>query len=236
MKCSILIINENLTACKQIKYNIQNQLTEVYYALDVEEALHFLAKHRFTLVVLSLTLSETAGPVLTEAMSRQVPAPMLILTSEVYVPKHYEDISMDFSHALGTPYSMELARQKAEDILRAQAPDPERRTRSYLFACGSNLVIDLDNRSVELDGTPLTLTRKNYELLLCLARNAGVVTTKEALFEEIWKANYDINADDAIKFQIKNLRREFDKLGHYKIIETIWGVGYKLHAEKNLLP
>lgn len=227
MKVSILVIDNDLTACKQIKYTIQTELTEVYYASSIREALHFLSLKPFTAIILNVVLSQDRE--LIEAMSRQEHDSLVVLSCNVSVPCDAE--SQDDASIVGSPYDLETGLRKAREILHGYG-SPSAHSRSYILAHGSNLVIDPIYRQATLDGQPMELTRKNYELLFSLTRHAGTVATKETLFEEIWRMEYDINADDAIKFQVKVLRQKFGKLGHSDLIETIWGVGYKLHAEE----
>ena len=56
------------------------------------------------------------------------------------------------------------------------------------------------------------------------------------LFEEIWRNSYDVCADGALKFQINHLRRKFREFGRVDIIETVWGVGYRLKGKGDDFP
>lgn len=229
MKVSMLVIDNDLTACKRIKYTLQTELTEVYYASSIQEALHFLSRKPFTVIILNVALSQERE--LIEAMIRQNPEPLVVLSCNVSVPSVSAAKPQGISSIVGTPYDLKTGLRKAIEILQG-CGSTSTHSRSYMLAHGSSLVIDPVHRQAMLDGQPMELTRKNYELLFSLTKHAGTVATKETLFEEIWQAEYDINADDAIKFQVKVLRQKFGELGHSDLIETIWGVGYKLHAEE----
>lgn len=223
MRISILVIDSNLTACKRIKYTIQTELTEVYYASSIQEALHFLSLKPFTVIILNVALSQDRE--LVEAMARQEPEPLVVLSCNVSVPSAAEP--QDGASILGTPYDLKTGLRKAREILQG-CGSPSANSRSYMLAYGSSLVIDLTRRRAVLDGQPMELTRKNFELLCCLAEHLGEVISKEEMFEEIWRNSYDIYADSALKFQISHLRKKFRKVGKEEIIETVWGVGYRL--------
>ena len=78
-----------------------------------------------------------------------------------------------------------------------------------MLAHGSSLVIDPVHRQAALGGQPMELTRKNFNLLCCLAEHLGTVISKAAMFEEFWRNSYDVYADGTLKFQINHLRQKF---------------------------
>lgn len=81
------------------------------------------------------------------------------------------------------------------------------------------------------DGRELTLTPKEFKILLCLARNAGVVVSKNQIVESAWGDEY-IGATTSITVFIKKLREKVeDDPADPKIIQTIWGIGYRLNTD-----
>ena len=90
------------------------------------------------------------------------------------------------------------------------------------------LVIDKRRRRVFWEGQEVVLPRKQFDILFYLASHAGEVVTKSMLYQQVWREEYDLNADEALKSQIKKLRQKLDAAGSCKIIETVWGVGYRL--------
>jgi DNA-binding response OmpR family regulator len=85
-----------------------------------------------------------------------------------------------------------------------------------------------DEMVVVIGGTPLELTRKEYDLLLFLVANPGRVLTKEAIAEHLWGDDMD-QADslDIIYTHVKNLRRKINERGQADGIKTVYGLGYK---------
>lgn len=88
-----------------------------------------------------------------------------------------------------------------------------------------------DAFEVLINGRPLDLTRKEYDLLLFLMANPGRVLTKEAIAEHLWGDNMD-QADslDVIYSHVKNLRRKINEQGETDGIKTVYGLGYKFEA------
>lgn len=230
MKVSILVVDHDLAACKQIKYTLQTELTEVYYATSVQEALQFLSQKPFTVVILNVALSQDKE--LIGVMSLQTPKPLVVLSCDIAASRHSEARPPDGPSMIGRAYDLETGLQKAREILCDYDPSSVQ-SRSYILAHGSSLVIDLVHRQAWLDNQPMELTRKNFELLCCLAEHLGEVISKEAMFEEIWRNAYDVSADGALKFQINHLRQKFRDFGKENLIETVWGVGYRLKGEND---
>lgn len=228
MKVSILVIDSDLAACKQIKYTLQTELTEVYYASTVPEALHFLSIQPFTAVILNMALSQDEG--LVRAMSRQTPKPLVVLSCDTSAPLLPADEVPDGPSLVGRAYGLETGLQKARELLRGCGSSSSR-SRSYILAHGSSLVIDPARRQAWLDNQLMELTWKNFDLLCCLTEHLGEVISKETMFEEIWKNAYDVYADGALKYQINRLRQKFRDFGKEDMIETVWGVGYRLRDE-----
>ena len=90
-----------------------------------------------------------------------------------------------------------------------------------------NLVIDLDEYNVTIDGQKMNLTKKEVELLWTLAKNKNKVFTRENLLDSIW--GYDYFGDSrTVDSHIKRLRAKLEIVPHEKWeIKTIWGVGYR---------
>lgn len=100
----------------------------------------------------------------------------------------------------------------------------------YTLAFGKDLVIDPQTRQVLLNGQDLQLTRKEFDLLLCLASNPGQVFSREQLYDQVWDEHSAYNVDDVVKAQIKLLRQKLSTTGR-DYIKNVWGVGYCFHNE-----
>ena len=81
MKKKVLIIDDDLNICREIKYSMQNETTDVYYALSAQEGFEQFAKHHFCLVIMDVSLSETDVFQLLKAMREVKPIPILVLSA-----------------------------------------------------------------------------------------------------------------------------------------------------------
>ena len=100
----------------------------------------------------------------------------------------------------------------------------------YTLAFGKDLVIDPVTRKVFLKWKDLRLTKKEFDLLFCLASNPGQVFSREQLYDHVWDEYSAHNVDEVVKAQIKLLRQKLSDTGR-DYIKNVWGVGYRFHNE-----
>ena len=127
---------------------------------------------------------------------------------------------------MGKPYTLEecLAQAKSlihlyEGVARQEFIYPEMN-----FEGG--LSIRPTHRSVYVNGTLISLTRKEFDILFCMANHPGQVLSREQLYSYVWDSDTSFNIDEVVKAHIKTLRKKLSVYSH-KYIENVWGVGYR---------
>lgn len=115
---------------------------------------------------------------------------------------------------------MELVSRVRALLRRAAKPAAE----DKLFTAGS-LAVDVKRRAVTVDGEPVILTYKEFELLCYLLENRGVVLSRDQILTKIWDYNYS-GETRTVDVHIRTLRQKLDDAG--ALIETVRGVGYRL--------
>lgn len=225
----VLIIDDDLEVCKQIKYSLQDDTTEVYYATSVQDGLKQFATQQFILVIMDIRLSEVDGLALLKTLHTQNPIPILVLTANASKEEEILALEAGADKYLGKPLDLEKCLAHAQAIMRRYMLDAGP-GRAYILAAGNGLEIDVRGRRAFLMGQELTLPRKQFEMLRFLAVHMGDVITKSQMYQQIWSEEYDLNADEALKGQIKGLRQKLGEVGGGGLIETVWGVGYRLNG------
>lgn len=134
------------------------------------------------------------------------------------------EVALKASEIISTPYdSHELELRLRRAVLRSGRPEIEEKEMENIITAG-NLMINLDSYEVLIDGKPLDLTFKEYELLKCLVKKKGRVYTREQLLSTIWGFDY-FGGMRTVDVHIRRLR---SKLGRYEsYIETVRNVGYR---------
>ena len=155
--------------------------------------------------------------------TKQIPVIMLSARGEEYDKLFGFELGVD--DYVTKPFSPKelLARIRAV-MKRSAAPAPAGDNNVLKF---EGLEINMSGREVFVDGKPVSLTPKEYDLLFYLVRNKGIALSREKLLEEVW--GYDFYGDDrTVDTHIKMLR---NSLGDYrKFIVTLRGMGYKFDA------
>lgn len=130
------------------------------------------------------------------------------------------------------PLDQELLLAHASALMRRYL-SANTKEAALIQVAGLGLKINLGTRKAFLNGENLHLTPKQFDILQFLVDRIGEIVTKEELFESAWKAEYDICADEALKYHIREIRRKLGQHGMAHLIETAWGVGYQLSLEEN---
>ena len=188
---------------------------------DGVTALTLFGEQSFDLVLLDLMLPKIDGFGVCELIRRQSQVPILMLTALDGEEQQLRGFAMDIDDYVTKPFSMPVLLEKIRVILRRSGKAQEDRRLRY-----RDLSLNLDAREALLNGQPLELTAREFELLHTFLAAPGRVFTREMLLATLW--NCDFYGDERIvDSHIKNLRR---KLGR-NYIDTVRGVGYRAAKE-----
>lgn len=225
MKKKVLIIDDDLNVCKEIKYSLQSETTDAYYALSAHKGVELFAKHQFCLVIMDIILSETDGMELLKLVRRIKPIPILVLSSKPGSEERIATLKAGAHGYMEKPYKLEECLAQAQSLIGLYTQLHTSESRCYTLVFGMDLIIDPVMHQATLKGKPLNLTRKEFDLLFTLASHAGQVLSREQLYNQIWPNESEVNVDDSVKNHIKKLRKKLTPSGK-EYIKNIWGVGY----------
>lgn len=217
----ILIVDDE----KDIRNVIKEYAAFEGYATDeAEDGMEAVEKCRtenYDLIIMDIMMPRLDGFSAVKEIhkTKAIPVIMLSARGEEYDKLFGFEIGID--DYVTKPFSPKelLARMRAV-LKRSAAPEKEMITYE-------GLEIDVPGRQVKIDGAPVALTPKEYELLFYMVRNKGVALSREQLLSEVW--GFDFYGDDrTVDTHIKMLR---NSLGDYrKFIITVRGMGYKFDA------
>ncbi|HEY5790569.1 MAG TPA: response regulator transcription factor [Gammaproteobacteria bacterium] len=198
---------------------------------SIASARQRFARGGFDLVVLDLMLPDGDGLALCRELRRGAGTlPILMLTAKSSELDRVVGLELGADDYLGKPFSVPelLARIKAlfrrVDALRQALPGSL--AADELLAC-DGLRIDVPRRSVSVDGVPVELTAREFELLLFFARHPGRVFTRMQLLDQVWGYNHE-GYEHTVNSHINRLRAKIERdPAHPRWVLTVWGVGYK---------
>ena len=217
----ILIVEDEPDIQELLRAYLEDAGYETAAAGDGAEALALFGARDFDLVLLDLMLPKIDGFGVCERIRRQSRVPILMLTALDGEEQQLRGFQLDIDDYVTKPFSMPVLLEKIRAILRRSGGTEEDGRLRY-----RDLVVDPDAREAVLDGRPLDLTAREFELLHTLLSAPGRVFTREMLLSRLW--GYDFFGDErVVDSHIKNLRH---KLGR-DYIETVRGVGYRAAKE-----
>ena len=230
MKKNIMIINADCEAVQIVKDNLACPSTNILCVSSIHEALLSFMDKDFCLVILDARISAEDDHKLLKAMRKARTMPILILSLQSCHVERLKVLQAGAHAYIGHLYSLEECLAQAQALMQLYCDLKPQKEVCYTLAFGKNLVIDPQTRHVLLNGRDLQFTRKEFDLLFCLASNPGQIFSREQLYEQVWDEHSAYNVDDVVKAQIKLLRQKLSSAGR-DYIKNVWGVGYRFHNE-----
>jgi len=227
---TILIINTNKAKAQAIKESLSSSDTKILCVSSMGEALQYIGKIEFCLIILDVEISAEDDHQLLAAIRKSKTTPILILSSQSCHVERMRVFQAGAHVYIGEPYSLEECLAQAQALMQLYCELREPSEICYTLAFGKELVIDTLTRQVLLNGKDLKFTRKEFDLLFCLASNPGKVFSREQLYNHVWDEDAIYNVDDVVKAHIKALRRKLSD-AEVTYIKNVWGIGYKFHDE-----
>ena len=218
---AILIVDDEQKMREFVALFLRSSKYTVFEAADGRTALNILSKGTIDLIVLDIMLPDISGFDLCSQIRVRSSVPIIFLTAladEEYQMIGYRVEGDDY---ITKPFNASILLAKIQRILQRCAP-LNARSDALTFR---GIKLEISSRRVTLDGKPLQLTPKEYDLLLALMQNRGKVLTRTFLLETIW--GYSFAGDSrVVDSHIKKLR---SKVSPYSSnIKTVISIGYKL--------
>ncbi len=174
-------------------------------------------------VLLDLGLPDIDGVDLCRRIRRRSEVPIVIVTARNQVAERIKGLRAGADDFVVKPYDVHELLARIEAVTRRSRPmRPESDARVLLH--GGDLEIDLVARQMLVDGTPIELTRKEFDIIAVLARYPGVAVPKERLIREVWNTDWR-GFGHSLEVHVGAIRK---KTGTRGVIETVRGVGYRL--------
>ena len=220
----ILLVDDEPTMLKGLKYSLEQDGYEILTAQDGEEALSVFGDNDVDLVLLDVMLPKMDGIQVCQRIREQSNVPIIMLTAKGEDMDKILGLEYGADDYMTKPFNILEVKARIKSIFRrAGAQQQETATQVMVVR---NMTINLNNRSVTIDNREVNLTAKEFDLLQLFVSNRGKVFSRETLLETIWKYDYlgDLRTVDV------HIRRLREKIEHNpaqpEFILTKWGVGY----------
>lgn len=221
-KLKILVVDDEARMRKLVKDFLIKSKFDVLEAGDGEEAVdQFYENKDVALIILDVMMPKMDGWEVVREIRKYSQVPIIMLTAKSDEKDELLGFELGVDEYISKPFSPKILVARVEAILRRtnQLDDGDIEV--------GGIYINQSAHEVKIDGEPIELSFKEFELLTYFVTNQGVALSRERILNNVW--NYDYFGDArTIDTHVKKLRNKLGKKGEY--IKTIWGMGYKFEV------
>ena len=224
MNTRILIVDDETLLVKGLKYSLEQDGYKTDSAFDGNEALEKAIKEKYDLIILDLMLPGIDGLEVCQKIREQSQVPIIMLTAKGEDINKILGLGYGADDYLTKPFNILELKARIKAILRRYINQNPNMGEHVIKV--DNFTINTLGRKVTVEGREVSLTAKEFDLLLLLASNPGKVYKRQELLEKIW--GYDHFGDlRTVDVHVRRLREKIEKnSSEAEYILTKWGVGY----------
>ncbi|EMT38161.1 two component transcriptional regulator, winged-helix family [Thermoanaerobacter thermohydrosulfuricus WC1] len=227
MKEKILIIEDEKHIARFLQLEFEHEGYTVTVTYDGPSGLKEALEGDYDLVLLDIMLPGIDGFEVLKKIREHSDIPVIMLTAKYEVKDKVEGLDIGADDYVTKPFSIEELFARVRAALRKKKPHLKKDVLRY-----SDIAMDLTTHEVRRAGIKIELTKKEFDLLEFLIKNANIALTREKILECVW--GYDYYGDtNIVDVYIRYLRSKIDDPFDRKLIHTIRGVGYTLKEDKD---
>ena len=222
---TVLVVDDESRMRKLIKDFLSQKQYKILEAGDGEEALKVFEENQnsINLILLDVMMPKLDGWSVLRQIRQTSKVPIVMLTARGEEQDELFGFELGVDEYISKPFSPKILVARVEAILKRVYGDTKQ-LKDY-----DGIVIDQEGRTVKVDGKPIDLSLREYELLKYLLDNENIALSRDKILNNVW--NYDYYGDSrTIDSHIKKIRHKLGKKGKY--IETVRGIGYKFEIKK----
>ncbi len=224
-RLKILVVDDESRMRKLVKDFLTKSNYEVIEAEDGAQAIDlFFEQNDIALIILDVMMPNMDGWQVCKEIREYSKVPIIMLTAKSDERDELQGFELGVDEYISKPFSPKIMVARVEAILRrtSQASADE------VIEAGG-ILINKAAHSVLVDGQPVDLSYKEFELLTYFVENKGIALSREKILNSVW--NYDYFGDArTIDTHVKKLRSKMGEKG--ELIRTIWGMGYKFEVNE----
>lgn len=221
----ILVVDDESRMRKLLKDFLTAKGYQILEAEDGEKAIEVFEENRnkIKLILLDVMMPKLDGWSVLRKIRQESNLPVIMLTARGEEQDELFGFELGVDEYISKPFSPKILVARVEAILKRVYGDTKK-IKDY-----GGITIDQEGRTVKVDGKPIDLSLREYELLKYLLDNENIALSRDKILNNVW--NYDYYGDSrTIDSHIKKIRHKLGKKGKY--IETVRGIGYKFEIKK----
>ncbi len=223
-KVKILVVDDESRMRKLVRDFLMKSNYDVIEAEDGVQAVDiFFEQNDIALIILDVMMPKMDGWQVCKEIREYSKVPIIMLTAKSDERDELLGFELGVDEYISKPFSPKILVARVEAILRRTS-----QVSADAIIEAGGIVVDKAAHSVFVDGMPVELSYKEFELMTYFMENKGIALSREKILNSVW--NYDYFGDArTIDTHVKKLRSKLGDKG--EMIKTIWGMGYKFEEE-----
>ena len=225
MANKVLVVDDEKSIVKGIKFTLERDGMEVDCAYDGQEAVDYITNNKYDIILLDVMLPVFDGFEVLNRIREFSSVPVIMLTAKGDDMDKILGLEYGADDYMTKPFNILEVKARIKAILRRNAGDIVKVSNPNVIKKG-DLEMDIEARSIKVDGVEINLTAKEFDLLEILISNPNKVYSREKLLNVVWGYEYpgDVRTVDV---HIRRLREKIENNpSDPKYVFTKWGVGY----------
>lgn len=220
---NILIIEDNLEINNLIKETLDKSGYSCTQAFSGTEGLLHIKIQDYSLIILDLMLPGLTGEEFIKKSIELNHVPILVVSAKTSIDSRVDCLSLGADDYLVKPFDIKELKARVDALIRRSGINITNDDNINF----KGITLDKDLFDIKIDGKFLNLTKQEYKIIKLLMGNPNKVFTKQDIYEYAWD-DYYMGEDKTINVHISNIRKKIKEIIEEEIIETVWGIGFKL--------
>lgn len=223
----ILIVEDDNKIARFVELELRHEGYETETASDGRTGLSKALSPEIDLVLLDIMLPELSGMEVCRRIRQESEVPIIILTAKGDVTDKVAGLDLGANDYMTKPFAIEELLARIRAVLKPRGGRTA--TEKQVLSFGA-LSVDAAARRVSFQGGPVSLTKKEFDLLVYLLKNKNRAVSREELLSAVW--DYDYAGDtNVVDVYIRYLRQKIEEPYGIRLLETVRGVGYRIKDE-----
>ena len=220
MMRSVLVVEDELNLGRSICEGLNESGFSAEHADSGEDALNLITQNRYDVIVSDILMGELSGVELLKlTREKGIETPFIFLTALGSTEDKITGLELGADDYLVKPFEFRELVARIKAVIK-RIPE------QYRIEVGP-LKADLKGMRIWMEENELRLTKREFDLLVCLMKNSSRTVSKKELLEEVWGLTFDTGTN-TIEVYINYLRKKLDPYNGAGLIETVHGLGYRL--------
>ena len=223
-----MVVDDEESLCEILKFNLEREGYEVSVAYSAEEVLTMDLKH-LDLMILDVMMGEISGFSLASIIRKReetATLPIIFCTARDAEADKIRGLDIGADDYIAKPFSVAEVMARVRSVLRRTKRTESTESNSEHIISFEELVVNTLNKSCKIDGKEVTLTRKEFDILVLLLTNRGTILSRDQIMKRVWSDEVVV-LDRTIDVNITRMRKKLGKYGSHIITRTGYGYGFE---------